>query len=377
MSRRLIAGSALAALWLLCGLGPYALQLAGGPLATLARMIPSPMSGSFFGLPPGWAITVHVVAVVLIIAGYAMIVSWFASQGRTAFAAGWIAAVLTGFLVGVALDLGSFVTRVEGTGLRGALAGIGATPSTVFWAFVVGWIPAMIVRSISLSSTSERASDARPNRPRRIIAVTVVAVVAAIALPLAAQAAHDAAQQELRQEQANAAANADPDGAAPRDPDAAGNPVPNAAASSVDMPADACASENSTIMAPAADAATGHRLQTLHLVNTSDAPCMLEGYPDIAFGDQNGHLLDVTVEHGRSFMAEDPGPTTITLQPGASATAGIGWDANSVRGNLAARTLWAAAFPGVSRLSWEVSLDIIPGTTVHVTAWRDATPGIG
>ena len=364
MPRRLIAGGVLGLLWLVCGLGSYVLQFPGGSLATFARLIPSPMRGDFFGLPVGWAITVHALAVLLIVTGYAAISSWFGT--RATFAAGWLAAVLTGFSVGAVLDLGDFVAWVGQFGVRGALGTMGAAPLTVFWALVVGWIPALMARGTH--------SDPRTGR----VITTAIALVAAVALPFAAQGAHAASQAQLRESQAAAAAeaeaNADPDGAAPRDPNATGEPVATIAPTPAAASPDACTSENSTIMAPSADAATGHRLQSLQIVNITDEPCSLEGYPDVALGDQNGNALDVAVEHGRSFMAEDPGPAKIELAPGASARAGIGWDANSVHGQLAARSLWVAPLAGAARSRWDVSLDIIPGTTVHVTAWHLSTP---
>lgn len=367
MIRRLIAGGVLALLWLACGWGAYLLQFPGGHLATLARLLPSPMQhGEFFGLPIGWAIAVHALTVVLIVAAYAVVSSWFGA--RATFAVGWLSAVITGFVVGGVLDLGDFVTGLGDFGIRGALGTMGAAPITVFWSLVVGWIPALVVRGPRTASRSWS------------ITVTVIAAAAALALPLVAQGAHAASQAQLRESQAaqaaEAEANADPNGAAPRDPDAEGEPVPTVAPTGAAASTTACTAENATIMAPAPDAATGHRLVSLQLVNISDEPCTLDGYPDVAFGDQNSHALDVTVEHGSSFMATDPGPTAIELIPGASARAGIAWDANSVHGQLAARELWVAPFAGTARSRWDVSLDIIPGAIVSVTAW-ETVPAAG
>ncbi|WP_417561678.1 DUF4232 domain-containing protein [Microbacterium sp.] len=396
MPRRLIAGGALAVLWLVCGWLPHGLQTAGGSAATLARLVPSPMRGGFFGVPVGWAIALYVTAVVLVVVGFAVISSWFARGGRVSFAAGWLAAILTGFVLGAVLDLGEVVASLSRMGIGGGIGTMGSAAATVFWALVVGWIPALVV-AIGAQRAAERepasdpireaeASDPRPAaatgaRTTGAIVVSVLAVVAAVALPLVDQGAHAATQAQLRQQQATsqaeASANADPGGAAPRDPNAAGDAVPTVAASGTPLPANACTVENSTLLAPGSDAATGHRLQTLQLVNNTDAPCTVSGYPDVAFADQNEHLLPVTVEHGSSFMATDPGPSTITLKPGESAHAGIGWDANSMHGELAARTLWAAPQPGATRVSWPVVLDIIPGTTVHVTAWETRAPAAG
>lgn len=116
-------------------------------------------------------------------------------------------------------------------------------------------------------------------------------------------------------------------------------------------------------------AATGHRSQTLRLMNHSDAPCVVEGYPDVAFADQNGHELAVTVEHGGSFLAEDSGPAPFELPPGASAVTTLGWDTGATSNALVARTLYAAPFATDQRGSWPVQFDIVEGSVVHVTAW--------
>ena len=385
MRRGLIGGSVLAVLWFASGWGQFVLQGAGGSLATLGQLIPSPMRYGMFGLPLPWAVIVHVLTAAALIAGYAVLARSLAPRGSFTFAAGWLAAILSAFLVGATLDLGNFFAWIGQFAVRGALGTMGAAPITVWWAVVVGWIPALVAMRVRGSrgvEAEQRAdTDPAPAQNSRIsasfVAATLIAVVAAIALPIAAQAGHAATQDQLRQEQADAQASADPDGAAPADPAAPGDPVPTAAPASTEAPDGACTADSTTILAPAADAATGHRGQTLQLVNTSDAPCVVDGYPDVAYGDQNGHQLDVTVEHGRSFMADDPGPEPITLEPGDAAAAVIGWDANSVHGQLAARSLWVAAYPGADRLTWEVSLDIIPGTTVHVTAWHLRDPAGG
>lgn len=385
MRRGLIGGAVLAVLWFAFGWGSFVLQGAGGSLATLGQVIPSPMRYGMFGQPVPWAVIVQLLTAAALIAGYAMLATWLAPRGRFTFAAGWLAAILSAFLIGASLDLGNFFAWIGQFGIRGALSTMGAAPLTVWWAVLVGWIPALVAMSVrgTQGVETEQSAETDPALARRsrasktAVAATLIAVVAAIALPFAAQAGHAAAQDQLRQEQADAQASADPDGAASADPAAAGDPVPTAAPTSTEAPDGACTAENTTILAPAADAATGHRAQAVQLVNTSAAPCVVNGYPDVAYGDQNGHLLDVTVERGSSFMAQDPGPEPITLQPGDSVVAVIGWDANSVHGQLAARSVWVAAYPGAARLTWDVSMDIIPGTIVHVTAWqvRDTTGG--
>ena len=124
------------------------------------------------------------------------------------------------------------------------------------------------------------------------------------------------------------------------------------------------------------DAATGHRGLAITLSNFSDEPCVIEGYPDVAFGDQNAHLLAAVVEQGSSFMAQDPGPAHIELPAGGSAVTYLGWDAASPHGALVTTTVYAAPTAGMERGSWPIDLDIIEGSTVKVTAWQlGAAPG--
>lgn len=117
------------------------------------------------------------------------------------------------------------------------------------------------------------------------------------------------------------------------------------------------------------DGATGHRGLRLELMNFSDEPCVIQGYPDVAFGDQNDHLLDVDVAPGSSFVAVDAGPVRIEIPAGSSAVAWVGWDANSPHGALVATTIWNAVLPGEPRGSRPIETDIIAGSSVTVTAW--------
>ncbi|MDF2920972.1 MAG: hypothetical protein K0S70_5190, partial [Microbacterium sp.] len=153
------------------------------------------------------------------------------------------------------------------------------------------------------------------------------------------------------------------------DPDALGVPVPETADAVVPDDPQWCTEDRATVLKGEPDAATGHRGMPLRLFNFSEEPCVIEGYPDIAFGDQNGHLLDVTIEHGGSFMAQDPGPQRIEIPAGGEAVTVLGWDAASPHGALVTNTVWAAQTPGMVRGSWPLELDIVEGSTVAVTAW--------
>lgn len=371
MRRGVIGGVVLAALWLVFGWAPHALYLVGGRAAALGRLVPMPMYG-VHGSPPMWALLVQTLTVVALIVGFALASSWI-SRKRVTIPSAWLAAILVALSIGVALDLGSFLSRMGTSGLRGAALSLGASSEPMaYWAVLVGWIPALVMARRAHGVDPEPASRTRVTLAPALVMLALVAVL--VAIPIAAQAGYSATQERLRVEEAERQAEADPDGAAHPDPNAPGDPVPTVAPAEDPAPVGECDNENSTILAPAADAATGHRAQTIELLNMSDEPCTVNGYPDVAYGDQNGHALDVTIEHGSSFMATDPGSSHVTVQPGETAFAVIGWNANSVHEQLAARELWIAVRPGIERLTWPVSLDIIPGTTVTVTAWQESGP---
>lgn len=377
MRTGLIGGAVFAVLWFCSGWLPYLLMTAGGKLATLTYFVPSPLRRGVFGNPPLWAVIVQLLMALVLVIGFAVLLSLL-TRGRAVFAPAWLAAILTAFGIGAALDLGNFLVGALAYGPRGAIGTMGAAADTTWWAVVAGWIPALVCARVGAGRAADPAAPSAGRGARRTLTLlALIAVFALVLLPFAAQAGANAAQEQLRAEQTQAEAEADPSGAAAPDPSAPGEPVPTKAPSEGSTADGACTAENTTILAPAPDGATGHRGQGLSLVNVSQEPCTVEGYPDVAYGDQNGHLLDVTVEHGSSFMAQDTGASPITLQPGDAASAVIGWDANSVHGQLAARSVWIAVVPGQERLSWEMPLDIIPGATVSVTAWAAEGPPAG
>ncbi len=363
MGRRLLGGGVLAALWLLCGWLPYLLSSAGGSLATVGQIVPSPMNGRFFGAPPGWAILLHAIAVLLVGGGYVLAIMLLDRRGARTFLAAWLAAVIVGFAVGGVLDLGAMVAAVSWGGFRTAIGAAGSTMLAVFWGFAVGWIPASVVRQRS-------APEVRRDAPAaRVVAVLGAAVVVlAAALPAVSAGANDAAQRAIAADRGPTPS--DPDGAAAPDPAAPGIAVPTVAPSADRAGPGACTAEQLELLAPPVDGATGHRLQTLQAINVSEKACVLNGYPDVAFGDQNGHVIEVDLQRGSSFMASDPGAAPVTLAPGASAKAGIGWDANSTQGQLVARSLHAAVRAGETRQIWTNGFDVVPGAELHLTAWQ-------
>jgi hypothetical protein len=132
-----------------------------------------------------------------------------------------------------------------------------------------------------------------------------------------------------------------------------------------------CQPEDTTLTVSGTDGALGHRELTVVLGNRSTRSCVVDGYPDVAFASSGNHALPVSVEHGSSYLATDPGALAITLAPGASAISHVAWDATGKTANTAAM-LWAATYPGEERAQLPINTDIVDGSTVSVTAWAPA-----
>ena len=62
------------------------------------------------------------------------------------------------------------------------------------------------------------------------------------------------------------------------------------------------------------------------------------------------------------------GATAVTLAPGASVGAHLGWGATGAVDDTA-RTLWVAAYPGAQRTQLAIDTDLVDDSRVSVTAW--------
>ncbi|GGE95024.1 DUF4232 domain-containing protein [Mycetocola zhadangensis] len=272
----------------------------------------------------------------------------------TAFAAYWLCAVASGFLVPaipVVIELLNAVVEQQ--------TPIGLVAERVAgaaqWGLLYGWIPAAVAVAIETMGNSDHRVFAR-----RMIAIPAAALflIAAIGLTLAAPQAHAAVQAQI------------PTGPAP-EPIPTGTPVPGVAPGEWQADPLWCTAGQLEMTAGTPDAATGHRALVMRATNVSDAACILEGYPDVAFADVYSNALDVSVDHGGTMLGSDPGVTRIEVEPGAAVVSTLGWSAMPTAGLETAGWLHLAAYAGAQRQMVTVETDITGGS-VSVTAW--ATP---
>lgn len=93
------------------------------------------------------------------------------------------------------------------------------------------------------------------------------------------------------------------------------------------------------------DAGLGNRVEFLTITNNSATACQVNGYPTVQLEDTTGHALTTNEVDGSNYFVVDPGAHPVTVAPGQSATASIGWRITSpgpVPSNL------GVAAPGVT-----------------------------
>jgi hypothetical protein len=281
------------------------------------------------------------------------------------FMAVWLCIVLASFATSMLWSAGTVLAQWPPA--RVALLFNSVEPellSAGYWGIVWGWVPALAgtFAARRRQGTPRPAPGIRP--PKRL--TWIGATAASAALLVAAAPLSAAATRALRPAQAT------PSPVATQPAVVYGSP--NVGPAHQAPAADWCSSDQVALSAGEPDAATGHRGLAIRLVNTGGAPCVLNSYPDLAFNDTAGWAMDVLLVHGGSFMTTDPGAHTITVLPGAAAEAFLGWNAMAGAGDTRVGTLLTAPYAGATRQSSAITLDIVNGGAVAVTAWSLAQP---
>lgn len=353
----LIAGVVASALWLTLG-GLYAalVWFAVIPVDALRLVIPEVVPARAWYREAPWMVALPLLSAVLFGALVALATQWIGraasgSPRALVFAALWLAAIGAALVVGATSALAgtiqdwpppraSFVVRGWFETIAPALYG------GVLW----GWVPALV---------ATRARPVAPARDARVPAALVAAVllVATIGGGVLARATDGTLPPAITQPL--------PETVPPFTP-----PAP-----SVDAPvppaAEWCTSEELGFRDGGGDAATGHRVQVIVVTPLLEEPCVLPGYPDVAFADAAGNDLGTSVSPGGGFLSEDPGPSDLLLLPGEEAATWITWDAQAA-GPGEMGSVWIAPWAGATRaiLPFANGTDIANGAAVAVTAWQ-------
>ena len=386
-----IPASIAAAWWVVCAGGfGFLTWFALVPNAFVKHLLPETITRSVWFWSWPWIALAPFASATVVFVVYLFLARLIVDRtdgSRTArFFALWFVAVLTGFLATLPWVISAIVAAFPPS--RAAFVLDPAGESVLlsgYWGIAWGWLPALF----ALRRARVRAQPAHPAQPdadavlasaapgplrtRPLAVLGSIVVVAVILSGLAAGTGSRAARLAAAEE--NARANGHTLGSLP-DPDVPVTPPPTIAPAAAEPAADWCTPDQAALLLGDPDAAMGHRTLSIQAMNFTDSPCTLSGYPDLAFADESGSALDVTLVHGGTFMTTDEGPVPIVVPAGGYAIARLGWGAMATADVPTTYTLYAALYPGLVRGSWPSTLDIVAGGEVSVTAWSitDASP---
>jgi len=351
------AGVVAGLLWLIGGAGYALVTWFGGLPGDVVRLLLPETIPVAVWHTPGAEILVPALSTAafgLLVAGGVMLLG---RRGRPRGLAGvlavWAVVVLAAAIMGLVFGIAAASASWPPPRTAFLVQGVpGEIARTAYAGVIGGWLPALV--AILPRTVAPRA------RSRRRIAAAATAAAALVALGLT-PVVWSGAIRDARDARA-----AEP---APS-PVPTGDPPAEVAPGSWTVDPAWCVPERLAFTATEGDAATGHRTAAVTVTNTGPSPCVLPGYPDLAFAESpTGIAVDAPVAYGGSFMTEDPGPVERTLDPGATLTAQLGWDGP---GNGTVGFLWVAPYPGAERtvVPTPRPFDITEDATVFVTAWQ-------
>ncbi|GAA1820806.1 DUF4232 domain-containing protein [Agromyces neolithicus] len=356
-------------------LSQFALSTTSPTISKALRLVAPATIQAPLSAPEPWGAWVAVASVLAVGAGYLFFSAVFRAGGGSAgFAAGWLAAVLAG-VVAVGVPTGVQMAAAVLDRQLQAFPTPEVVDAAAFWGVVWGWLPALTATllaragasAVAAAPSADRPAPAGPGR-RRVILVASSAVAAvlglgalAIVTPLALDAQRAVDQAVIAESE-------------PAAPEPVGVPIPEVAPGEWQIDPTWCTENQLAFTASTPDGAAGHRGMRITATNTSNAPCVVEGYPDLAFSDPVTNGFETSILHGDGMLTEpDAGPVRLDVAPGASVEADLSWNTLAHSDRDPAGFMHIAAYPGAVRQFVQVDTDITGGE-LEVTAWRAAAP---
>ena len=137
------------------------------------------------------------------------------------------------------------------------------------------------------------------------------------------------------------------------------------------LPPTTCPPSGAAITVSVVDPALGHRAVTVTLTNCGSKTLTINGYPEVAVLNEKRKPFKLTVAHGSSYMATDPGPTRIRLAPGKTVLASIAWSNTVTYGDNNKGSYFAISWrKGVAPVIWPEYVDIGTSGKITLTAWN-------
>ncbi|GAA1520470.1 hypothetical protein BJ978_003198 [Agromyces terreus] len=363
------------AAWFASGWIAHAGMASGSSAATRITRVLAPDTLPVGASAPGpWGPLAVLASALAIGGGFALLALLLrAGRGTPGFAAGWLAAVLAGTAVAA--------LPVFGTVIAGLVASTPfVLPTTesaavgAYWGVLWGWLPALAVVAFeparAVTGSPAQTTPATPTGPRRAHRRPVaVAAAAALVGLIAVAAIVPAADQAWHRAISAEAADSDGELHEPSEPIPTGTPAPDVAPGDWTVDPTWCTENQLEFTASEPDSAAGTRGMRVTAVNVSSAPCVLDGYPDLAFSAITTGAVDVRVLHGGGLAEPDAGPVELTVEPGSGVEAELSWRAPAASDLEPADFVLVAPYAGAVRTYVPARTDITGGD-VEVTAWR-------
>jgi hypothetical protein len=274
----------------------------------------------------------------------------------------WAAAVVVAVgTVGLA-QAGEWWQTVELFGGRGGshvrMFTLPALAEAARWGMLWGWVPALV---------AALARTPRPVVRRRVVVPALLLLVAtAVSGAWLATVTHDAAVSTMTEV---AQPEPEPTPTGPTDP-------PPAVAATPEPSTDGRCTADAVQMTAVADAAMGSRALVLAARNVSDAECVLDGYPDVAFADEVGDAVRPDLRPGGEGSLgglSDVPAEPVLLAPGEAAAAYLTWSGSQApAGSRTASTVLVAPWAGAPRTAYEQYLDVVDDGAVGLGPWVPA-----
>jgi hypothetical protein len=363
-----VAGAVAAALWMLVnGLNVALTFNSTLPSAVADLLFPAAVRSVTWVSDAPWNVITPIVSALaigaLVAGGSQLVVSTRGENGSGRLArvlSAWFLTLLGAGVVGFALALGQSIHDWPPGRLWNAFDGFpDAVEAAVLWGLVWGWLPALLVtRPAGAAPRPDASTRSRRGSNRLLTGIVGAGFVLAVVV------SSSLTGYTVPTDPSDPAPTVRPTGPA----------VPATADGSPVVDPQWCSDSQLSLEAGATDGAAGHRSLALIATNHTGVDCILDGYPDIAFADTNDFLLTLHLVHGGSFSADDPGPTAVLLSAGQSAISRLGWDAQPRDPDHTVAYVHLAPYPGAERVPLPVSVDLIQGADVAVTAWASYTP---
>ena len=376
--------------WLLSGALFAALSWFGVLPTTFARLlVPETVAATAWRSVMPWPVVIPALSALTLV-GLTLVLLRFSlprpaaetARATPAFMTVWLCVVLASFITSVLWSAGSMLAQWPPVRAAMLFNNVEtALLSAGYWGIIWGWVPALVWtllarRQLSIFQGSRPQvgaaeagashqgaapeSAARPMAARALLlgATAACAVALIAAAPLSGAATRAAGAAQVRPAPSPSPSTPPVVYGSPRVGPAQQPPEP-----------DWCRGEQVSITLGQPDAAANHRGMGIRLENTGAAPCALNSYPDVAFDDTAGWAMEVLLVRGGSFATRDPGVHPVTVLPGATAEAFLGWNAMAAAGDTRVGTVLIAPHTGAARSSSAMNLDIVSGGAVAVTAW--------